>query len=260
MNNSLTYRLEKLFDDWKPFCNFFVKDGLMLKPNKQIDVEEAWIYSERKIAFLLKDQNQSEGKGSHWDDDCRLWLDKEDQLPQGQLFEIIANLFYGLGHIDEEEFNQVWFSELKHERVIDYFNHSPFAFIECKKEPGDSKLNNSTLRHYLQDEPHSSFLSKELEILSPNIIVCCGGPIFAYCINLYGKEKLRDYGYNGNLKYNKERNIVILYCEHPAKPCTNKENYHNTTLDNFREFIKTEDGKYFLRTIKKVCNLPKIDN
>ena len=81
-------------------------------------------------------------------------------------------------------------------------------------------------------------------------MVCCGGPIFDFCINLFGIENLRDYGYNGNLKYCKSKNLIILYCEHPAKPHTNKQRYHEVTMDLLREFIKTEDGKYFLDTIK----------
>lgn len=251
MSNSINQELDRLFNDWKPFCNYFVKDGIMLKPNRQIDVDEAWINSERRIAFLLKDQNQSAGNGQHWDDDTRLWLTTDNQLPKGQLFQIIANLFYGLWHIDTDEYNQVWFGELKQDKVVKLFNEYPFAFIECKKEPGDQNLKDSVLRHYLQEKPHADFLSKELEILNPNIIVCCGGPIFDFCINLYGKDNLHNYGQSGNLKFSKKNNTIIIYCEHPAKPGTNKQRFHDVTLDLFREFVKSEDGYYFLQTIKE---------
>ena len=247
MNYTINQQLDTLFEGWSRSCDHFIKVGLMLKPDATIDVNKAWINSERRIAFLLKDQNQ--GKGEHWDEDSRLWPRCEG-WPKGQLFQIIANSFYGLSHIDSEDYNQVWFGELNHSKVIDFFNRNPFAFIECKKEPGGSTLNDSNLRQYLTQEPHSTFLSKEIEILNPNIIVCCGGPIFDYCINLFGKENLNDYGHNGNLKYNKDRNTVILYCEHPAKPRTNKQRYHDVTMDCFREFVKTEDGRTFIQKIK----------
>lgn len=248
MSTPINQQLDNLFEKWSQSCKHFIKDGLMLKPDPIIDVDDVWLHAERRIAFLLKDQNQ--GTREHWSEDARLWPLHEG-WPKGQLFHIIANSFYGLSHIDHEEYNQVWFGELDNTKVIDYFNRNPFAFIECKKEPGESRLKDSTLRYYLTQEPHASFLSKELELLNPNIIVCYGGPIFDFCINLYGKENLHDYGYNGNLKYDKKKNIVIIYCEHPAKPLTNKEKYHNITMDPFREFVKTNEGKHFLQTIKK---------
>ena len=248
MNSSITTKLDELFAEWQLSCSHFVKDGIMLKPDTSIDVEEAWLHSERRIAFLLKDQNQ--GIGEHWDDDARLWPLYEG-WPRGQMFHIIANTFYGLSHIDIEDYNQFWYGELDPNKVIEHFNHYPFAFIECKKEPGGARLDDLTLRQYLTTKPHSTFLSKEIEILNPNIIVCCGGPIFDFCINLFGIENLRDYGYNGNLKYCKSKNLIILYCEHPAKPHTNKQRYHEVTMDLLREFIKTEDGKCFLDTIKQ---------
>ncbi len=68
----------------------------MLKADTTIDVNDAWIHSDRRIAFLLKDQNQ--GKGEHWNEDARLWPTFEG-WPKGQLFHIIANSFYGLSHI-----------------------------------------------------------------------------------------------------------------------------------------------------------------
>lgn len=248
MNTSINKQLDNLFDEWSPSCVHFIKDGLMLKPDPTINVEDEWLLSERKIAFLLKDQNQ--GTGEHWNEDARLWP-RFEGWPKGQLFHIIANTFYALSHIDCEDYNQVWFGELDNTKVIDYFNRYPFAFIECKKEPGGSRLNDTILRHYLTQQPHSLFLSKELKILNPNIIVCCGGPIFDFCINLYGKDNLSHYGHNGNLRYNKSTNTVILYSEHPAKPQTNRQKFHDVTMDPFREFIKTDDGKYFLQKIKK---------
>ena len=55
MNRSITTKLDELFAEWQLSCSHFVKDGIMLKPDTNIDVEVAWLHSERRIAFLLKD-------------------------------------------------------------------------------------------------------------------------------------------------------------------------------------------------------------
>lgn len=99
------------------------------------------------------------------------------------------------------------------------------------------------LREYIQQD--TTFLSKEIELLNPNILVCCGGPIFDFAINMYGKHALHNYGINGNLRYSAEKNLVLIYCEHPAKRFMHSGTFYDTTMDLFRLFLKTEDGKNF---------------
>lgn len=241
---SLNIALDKLFDQWKSTYECpFVKDGLMLKNEQTIDVENLWLHSKRRIAFLVKDQNQ--GKGEHWDDDARLWLrnDWRTQELKRPMFRNIANLFYGLSHASAEEYAQIWYGELNPDKVKEYFNHFPFAFIECKKVPGYPSLKDRELGEYLQRD--SAFLSKEIEILNPNILVCCGGPIFDFVVNMYGKCALHNHGINGNLKYAVEKNTVLVYCEHPAKRFMRSGTFYDVAMDLFRVFLKTEDGKMF---------------
>lgn len=241
---SLNVALDNLFKQWKfTYKCPFVKDGLMFKNDQAIDIENLWIHSKRRIAFLVKDQNQ--GRGEHWDDDARLWLrdDWRTQELKRPMFRNIANLFYGLSHVSAEEHAQIWYGELEHDKVKNYFNQSPFAFIECKKVPGYSSLTDRDLKDYIQHD--TFFLSKEIKILNPNILVCCGGPIFDFAINMYGKDSLHSYGINGNLRYSVEKNIVLIYCEHPAKRFMHSGTFYDVAMDLFRLFLQTEDGKIF---------------
>lgn len=242
----LNVALDKLFDEWKSTYDCpFVADGLMLKCDETIDVENLWLQSSRRIAFLLKDQNQ--GSGAHWDDDARLWLRNDtrtQQLKRG-LFHNIANLFYGLSNASTEDYAQFWSGELDFEKVRAYFNHYPFAYIECKKVPGGPNIKDPELEKYLQRD--KQFIIRELEILNPNIIVCCSGKIFGLVIDIFGEINLRQYGVNGNLRYSAQRNIVIIYCEHPAKRFMNARKWYDLTMDLFRNFLKTEDGANFIK-------------
>ena len=242
---SLNVALDKLFDEWKStYDSSFVADGLMLKCDDTIDVENLWLQSNRRIAFLLKDQNQ--GTGTHWDDDARLWLriDSRTQQLERRIFHNIANLFYGLSNASAEDYAQFWYGELDFDKVRSHFDHYPFAYIECKKTPGGPNLKDSELQTYLQRDRR--FLIRELEILNPNIIVCCSGKIFGFIIDIFGESNLREYGINGNLRYSAERHTVIMYCEHPAKRFMNAGGWYDITMDLFRNFLKTEDGCNFI--------------
>lgn len=241
--------LDTLFDGWESSYDApFVRDGLMLKADETIDVEDLWLHTERRVAFLLKDQNQ--GKGEHWDDDARLWLrsDRRTQELKRPLFRNIANLFYGLSHVSVDDHAQFWYGELRTDAVREHFNRCPFAFVECKKIPGGSRLSDKALREFLCRDRMS--LSKEIEILNPNILVCCGGPIFDFAINIYGEDCLHCHGINGNLRYSVEKNVVLLYCGHPANNFVRKDMFYDVTMNLFRDFLKTEDGRTFLRQSK----------
>lgn len=116
--------------------------------------------------------------------------------------------------------------------------------VECKKVPGSSSINNAELEEYLKRD--KQFLIRELEILNPNIIVCCGGKIFDFVIDIFWESNLRDYGIKGNLRYSIERKIVIIYCQHPAKRFMNDGKWYDITMGLFRNFLKTEDGCNFI--------------
>ena len=243
---SLNIALNQLFDEWKStYDSPFVADGIMLKCDDNIDVENLWLQSNRRIAFLLKDQNQ--GTGAHWDDDARLWLrnDTRTQQLKRTVFHNIENLFYGLSNASTEDYAQFWYGELDFEKVKSHFNHYPFAYIECKKIPGSSIIKDTELEKYLKRDRR--FLIKELEILNPNIIVCCGGKIFGFVIDIFGGSNLREYGINGNLRYSDERNTVIIYCEHPSKKYMSNAKFYENPMDLFRNFLKTEDGANFIK-------------
>lgn len=245
MTGLINVALDGLFNEWKSSYDApFVRDGLMLKTDESIDVEDLWLHTGRRVAFLLKDQNQ--GRGEHWDDDARLWLrgDRRTQELKRPLFRNIANLFYGLSNVSVEEYAQFWYGELCPDAVREHFNCRPFAFVECKKVPGGSRLSDKVLRGYLRRD--CAYLSKEMEILNPNILVCCGGPIFDFAIRMYGKDRLHSYGINGNLRYSVEKNVVLLYCGHPANSFVCREMFYDVTMDLFRNFLKTEDGRTFL--------------
>lgn len=249
MTFELTKELNELFFEWKKEVGpYFVEDGLMLKANDSINVEEAWCASKLKIMFFLKDQNQ--GSSVHWSEDSRLWIrnDIKTQNLKYPLFRNLANILYGLCYIGMADYQQVWYEELNGDSVKEHFNTFPFAFVEGKKEPGGAYISNKTLSEYLNRD--SKYIKREIEILNPNIIVCCGSPLFDFAINLYGKDSLRKYGINGNLRYAEKNNTILLYSEHPSKRFMKAKSFYEVCMDLYRNFIKTNDGKEFYYSLK----------
>lgn len=246
-NTNISNELETLFKEWKdrlPSGANFTKDGVMYRNGKTNEqVEQEWFASPIRVAFLLKDQNQ--GKYGTWDEDINLWLkdvDWEDikardkwnasaeanRNIKNRFLKNIAYILWGLVKADNND--DMCFSETKkrHNEVKAFFNSQPFALIECKKEPGVSYLDTKILCHHL--DTYGDLLKKELDILHPNIIVCCGGSseIFKFITKTYYENKKpitfgdeyvlengTDLGFKTQLCYYPDDNVVVIDSFHP---------------------------------------------
>jgi hypothetical protein len=231
--------LDTLFEQWKESYDEtekvkFCEDGLMLKADKSVNVDKNWEDSQRRIMFLLKDN-------PHGGNDTRLWLiDKENgeknRNLKKQFIRRIAKLFYGLREnksdvrINAEKVN----SNIKY--VKEAWNTIPFAFIETKKIAGKKDCDSAVLKNYLERD--KMFLEKEIDILKPNIIVCCDGEntLFDFITREYFGQP--DWPYDSKypfwddqkqeeyfkpevtmrcrLNYYKQKNVVVIDSYHPS--------------------------------------------
>ena len=153
-----------------------------------------------------------------------------------------------------------------HNEVKDFFNSQPFALIECKKEPGVSYLNNRILRHHLNT--YGDLLKREIDILHPNIIVCCGGSseIFKFITKTYYKDKDpisygaeyvcedgTDLGFKTQLCYYPDDNVVVIDSYHPtargkiANGRVEDWLIFDRVLSPFRRFMNSEYASNFLK-------------
>ena len=175
--------LDELFSRWmlglsEEQQSLFCKDGLMVKADQPSEfVDEKWETSQRRVMFLLKDKNTPDG------DDTRLWLidqkngEHNRRLSGGNVGKTgflpnIARLFYGL--LNTNASHRVTFDEVKKtkkEEVKRIWNVEPFAFIETKKLAGYSSVSHKEMQMALERD--EAFLKEEIDILQPNIIVCC---------------------------------------------------------------------------------------
>ncbi len=273
-NINIGDELETLFKEWKDrLGTHFTKDGVMYRNGKTNEqVEQEWLASPIRVAFLLKDQNQ--GKYGTWDEDINLWLKdvdwgdanadkwnasaKDNRNIENRFLKNIAYILWGLAKTDSNVVR--CFSETKehHNEVIAFFNSQPFALIECKKEPGVSYLDTKKLCNHLAT--YGDLLKKELDILHPNIIVCCGGSseIFNFITKTYYKDKDpipfggeyvldgTDYGFKTQLYYYPDDNVIVIDSFHP-KDRKGDWLIFDRVLSPFRSFMNSEYASNFLK-------------
>lgn len=254
--------LDELFDVWrskmaeieKGELNF-TKDGLLYKNHQTIEqTESVWQQSAKRVLFLLKDQNQKDE--IKWDEDIRYWLkDRDCDRPQdlenkrknrelaNSFIKCLAYQFWGIIKADLE--NDWWYEEVEmhHKEVVELFNNLPFAFVECKKIPGDGNLRPSVLKHHLRN--YGSFLKQEIEILNPNIIVCTSQQSYDFVLKMYPNEFVGLDG-NMNFRYHPEKKLLVIYSLHPSARKSNKGIYDNF-MNDYRQYIQYQSELNQLR-------------
>lgn len=175
-------RLDKLFDEWEnklpaKLKEKFCRDGLMLRPSGK-DVNILWHDATRRVAFLLKDKSDNSC------DDIRTWLTTKDPISKCNrelrgdkvgrtcFLPNIARMLYGLLNVSVD--NPLGFEEVnnsKMQKVRETWNIEPVALIETKKVAGVETVSDAAMREALERD--NLPLQEELNILKPNIIVCC---------------------------------------------------------------------------------------
>ncbi|MBQ6305932.1 MAG: hypothetical protein IJK78_05155 [Bacteroidales bacterium] len=230
--NTLFDLWEKSYDenDREKFC----RDGLMLKFNDSINVDELWEKSPRRILFLLKDNPD----GKH---DTRLWLidnnnGNKNRNLKTQFIKKIAQAFFGLIYCKYDNTGRINNNVVNSHDMIDVvkktWNELPFAFVEAKKVAGGKTVSESQLKKALQRD--AVFINEEFGILRPNVIVCCdstGDALFDFVTTefLNSKEKPQEYGGNyilengyvvpnlkTHLRYYTSNKTVVIKSYHPS--------------------------------------------
>ena len=238
MKKDITYneRLDKLFEKWKSSYDEadierFCEDGIMLKSDDSIDVNSEWEDVSRRVMFMLKDCPDGGGY------DTRTLLKYPKNRELGNIFtKYVAKILYGLLKQQADKRINDKYVNAHMDEVRNVWNTIPFAFIETKKLAGKPNCDCNDLKHALERD--KLFLKKEIDILRPNIIVCCDGSGFMFNFitkEIFGTpdwkydkqypfwddEKQEEY-FDPNvtmqcrLYYFKQQNVVVIESYHPS--------------------------------------------
>lgn len=252
--------LNRLFDKWIDASKvnnewqskdhvIFTKDGILEK-NEPIDIEASWHNSRKRILFIIKDQP------TKWSDDVRWWLkdrDEDDEKSvtrkrsnrelKPRFLRNIANVLWGLYTIDNPKDCDYSKAHESFDDVKQCFNTIPFALMESKKQGGKTSISNTKLKNYL--DRYKDFLRKELDILSPNIIVCTNNLIYSFVINYYNEKNpnsplhiLTEEGHN-SIRIHPESQTLIFSSFHPSAPMSYAK-FYDGVMNHYRAFLQSE--------------------
>lgn len=237
--DTINQQLDELFDKWenqlpKELKAKFCRDGLMLRPNGD-DVDALWANATRRVAFLLKDKSDNSC------DDIRTWLTTKKEIGKYNrelkggivgktcFLPNIARMLYGLLNVSIKDNNLLGFEEVnntKMQEVRKTWNTAPVALIETKKVAGVKTVSNSTMQDAINrdNEP----LTQELNILKPNIIVCCDAndSQFKFVRDTYFKGKECKRILDDSMEYPEVKPCCIYY--YPEEKVAVIKSYHPT--------------------------------
>lgn len=252
--------LSELFKQWIENYNEedrerFCQDGLMLKNDSSLNVDFLWEHSPRRVVFMLKDCPDGTGYDTREILTDKFGTEKghKNRNLKVKFLRNLAKLLYGLiemSPLNVDEFNDKYVNKRIPE-VVKCWNTKPFAFIESKKLAGGKTVSEKTILDSLDHDEF--FLKKELDILRPNIIVCCnatGDSIFNFVTQKYfygidaikiGGEYILDDGrivadMRTCLWYFPSNNVVVIKAFHPSVAANWK--VLEKVLSPFRSFIR----------------------
>jgi len=191
-----TEALNKLFDCWQQKVNAegerFSADGIV--------EDEKYSNARWRCLFLLKEPND------HGDDireHARIAASNPGhRIRQYLTWGNLARWSYGLLH-DFAEFDAI---ENAWESLLEV------AVMNLKKTPGLAAANSASLAAFARHPGNRDFIIEELRIIEPQVIICCGRPVWELLREVVGENLTNDVG-NDCFTHD---GIPILAHYHPA--------------------------------------------
>ncbi|MFT3733718.1 MAG: hypothetical protein QM776_01555 [Rhodocyclaceae bacterium] len=151
---SITDAENNLFAEWRAKREGFVADG--------VADEQAYLQSNRKLLFVLKEVN--DGNGGGWD--------LREYLRQGARAQTWANITRWTEGIRKigEDFSWDELVEVDEDRRVSTLRS--IAAINLKKSPGGHTSDPEELARISRED--KVFLNRQFSLYAPDIVVCCG--------------------------------------------------------------------------------------
>ena len=188
----------------------FVEDGF-------IDIEE-YMKTSPKILFILKEANvvydrqiDETGKYTVYRSSLE-WIHEE--ISRGVSHKILVTLDMMNTAIRKLLFNE--------DKVVSNLNQ--IAYMNINKRGGNSTTKINTLREYAKK--YKSFIRRQIEILAPDYVVCCGSDCFN-CIS-----EVMGFKYKSKEDYFMSSGMLFIEAMHPSS----RKSRNEITEDFIRRF------------------------
>ena len=165
-----------------------------------------WQTANPRVLFVMKQPNSNDLLG----EDYRNY-DLNTMLGNQNWEQLLARL-YGIMHTTANSYPSYEEATQK-EHIIQTFHTEPLAFININKQDGSGTTNTRSLKAYAQN--HSAFIRKQIEILHPHIIVCCGTGVFDAINDIMVPSAPSSGDWT---KHNKDLGLLYFDTYHPGRP------------------------------------------
>lgn len=196
-----------------------------------------WAHAPIRILYLTKDQNAG---GEYWDlriDTYHLPNSEKEEYLMDRTTAFNRNIARSLYGLHELLFNGrfVRFDDIDEHEVVKVTDSFPFARINCKKEAGGPKCNDSTLKKYIRED--YDLLEEQILNLDADVFVCCARGIIMENLNHIFKNnfvQLSNY-----IWYNEVDKKLAIDTYHPGNMGSAKETYEDCIMIPCYEFLKS---------------------
>lgn len=178
--------------------NSFCVDGI---------VDTSVSNNQRELLFIAKECNCGGKDISSYvnNQSDKFWLNEICQNENSKGRSIFSDR---LAMLANAYYNNDFTNALEKKKNYDYLKL--VSFINLNKRGGYSRSNSKTIKTYTKI--YSKFIAEEINILAPDLIVCCGREVYSY-FTKYVLEHIS----------NKKQKIIFQY--HPSCWAVSDENY-----------------------------------
>lgn len=166
--------LDKLFEEWKKTdSQEFGSDSHFAFSKDGIICSDEYGKNNPKLLFIAKEPNA----GGVYNSDI-FWI-KNFLTDKSQKKSRFSNRI-------------VMMSNCYYNTDLGYDVLRKISYMNLKKTAGNSRCNYNNLKKYCANEERRKFIKREIDILSPDLIVCCGNDV---------NKILCEYIFNNNVNY-----------------------------------------------------------
>ncbi|MBU5347919.1 hypothetical protein [Paenibacillus lautus] len=204
---TINSQLDDLFEQWK--MHSACGEGIFI-PDGHVN-EDAWSGAELKVMVLLKEVNSSDGG---WN--LQQFVREKGYFKESSTWPTLIRWTYGILHgFPEYQEVERRYAEIKEE--ADAFFRKVY-FANVKKIAGGSQANHTSIERHMQET--GELLLKQIRIVNPDLVLCCGDVIFQGVHDLLKREgpwSLELRLTSGGLEYIRwaDTQTVIIRYHHP---------------------------------------------
>jgi len=199
MSNSITKKLDSLFDKWEKEYPETVREGFH---RDGVVYEDVFVKQNKRVLFVILEANSRKGKyDQYYGKDLR-WVFGEEAVGKS----IDKNIGVWIMAILD---NASTYEKLDRIEARDQFRR--VAFMNLKKLSGSGTADYSAIS--IQAWLDREYIKQEIEIVKPTLIVACGKETNRIFKRIVSKNPYDYIDESGNWKYNA---IPVIQSHHPS--------------------------------------------